>query len=200
MSDASRNGLILAGCALLWVVIFFRSALGLSAPDPRMSTISQAEVQQLARETLSELQLRSFAESREFCGVIYEDYEGELSVTRIIGGGGHSCAPAFLKRPGMLTLASFHTHGNYNPEYIGEFPSPTDLEADIAGEIDGYVSTPGGRFWRVDGQARAAELICDEGCLAKDPNYVSCAAAAPQKQRYTLEELVGRIERGNGPC
>lgn len=60
---------------------------------------------------------------------------------------------------------------------------------DIDEEIDGYISTPGGRFWFVDSSEELAAQICGEHCLTSDPRYrpeIDYDVA----ETYTLKELM----------
>ena len=57
--------------------------------------------------------------------------------------------------------------------------------------IDGYVSTPGGRVWRVEPDVQAALLICGQGCVAVDPNY-DFADDFGIRNRYTVAQLQAR--------
>ncbi|MEL6876664.1 MAG: DUF4329 domain-containing protein [Pseudomonadota bacterium] len=186
MSDGQRNALILAVCAAAWIIIFMRSATG--EPERRDPTISPAEVQSFAKEKLNELQQQSFAQGKEFCALIYEDSSGVLQITPALAGSGHSCATMYVIEHDMLPLANLHTHGQYDTNFIGEAPSAQDLAVSAAERVDGYVSTPGGRFWFVDWETETTEQICGEGCLYQDPNYEKCAAFQPA-QTYTLLQL-----------
>ena len=59
------------------------------------------------------------------------------------------------------------------------------MGADFEEGTNGYVSTPGGRLWFVDGRAREASLICGPRCLTQDPFYVPDRSV---ETSYTLEE------------
>ena len=62
---------------------------------------------------------------------------------------------------------------------------------DFSFGIDGYVSTPGGRVWRVELDERAALLICGQGCVEVDPNY-RYSDDFGIRSRYTVQELRAR--------
>ena len=154
------------------------------APPPAAPATS-SNVQTYARGVLNSLAGPSFTEEIEFCGYIFEDDNGDLAHT-IAAGSLDFCdygsAPA-------TTVASYHTHGNYEPNYDSEIPSVDDLEGSIDIGYDDYLGTPGGRFWinRADG---VSELICGAGCLKSDPNYLP-DPTLPVDNRYTLRDLEG---------
>ena len=168
---------VLAGCA---------PDLSTVPVPPRPVPQTSAEII-FARTTLTALQGPSFQENREFCGLIGIDALGNRVATPPVLGAKASCLPP-ADAPGLTLIASYHTHGGYTPEFETEIPSYQDLRTDIEDGIDGYVSTPGGRFWFVDARAREVRLICGPACLATDPRFVE-DPALPVKPRYTLQEL-----------
>ncbi len=121
---------------------------------------------------LSELQTRSFAENREFCGYVGLDRQGALMATPVAAGSEASCPLPFVPRD-MTLLASFHTHGTYSPWYASEWPTTQDMATDASDSIDGYISTPGGRLWHVDTDTMTVRQLCGRGCLPQDPDYVA---------------------------
>ncbi len=121
---------------------------------------------------LSDLQRRSFAENREFCGYIGLDRRGALMATPVAAGSEASCTHPFVP-PDMILLASFHTHGTYSPWYASEWPTTQDMATDASDRIDGYISTPGGRLWHVDTDTMTVRQLCGRGCLPQDPGYVA---------------------------
>jgi hypothetical protein len=123
-----------------------------------------------ARQILTELQHRSFAGQREYCGYLGLDPQGRLIATPFSPGAEASC-PLPRVPPGMTVLASFHTHGAYSPWFASEWPTTQDMATDAADGIDGYISTPGGRLWYVDSDRMTVRLICGPGCLPQDPDY-----------------------------
>ena len=179
-------------CAVAFVVIVARAYMNVKGTDGLVPVVPQAQVQALAREQLDALQTPSFRGDQELCGIIYETSEGELGVSRPREGDVASCDLAYFDEPGMVPVASFHTHGKHSRNYDGEVPSLVDIESDIASGIDGYVSTPGGRLWHIDHRAREAKLACGPGCLTQDPSYVPCEADIIQR-RYTVETLDQRF-------
>ena len=188
MGDAKKTGIILAACAAAWVLIFLRSATGDGTSERREATVSQAEVQAFAKAELNKLQTRSFEEGAEFCAMVFENYSGELDISRTLKGSNHSCASLYVIEPGMLPLAGLHTHGEFDTAYVGETPSAQDVMVSASERVDGYVSTPGGRFWKIDWRSETAELICGERCLEQDPDFDRCEAFTPAES-YTLKDL-----------
>lgn len=136
---------------------------------------------------LRDLQIQSFAANAEFCGYIGLDPGGNLMSSPINQGDEASC-PLPIVPPQMTMLASFHTHGTYSPYYASEFPTTTDMLTDAADNIDGYISTPGGRLWYVDTDTMTARQLCGRGCLPQDPNYVA-DDDGPVRQMFTLADL-----------
>lgn len=196
----SRNTtIILALCALAWAVIVLRAYTNVKDADDFVITVSQDEVQAFARTQLNALQQQSFAEDIELCGIIFERSDGSLGSSPPRPGDEASCGIAYFDEPGMRPVASFHTHAAHNEKYDSEVPSLLDLESDVASGMDGYVATPGGRFWRVNAQAEEAIQICGPGCLAQDPQYKPCPALAPEPH-YSRADLVARMEGAFAGC
>ncbi|MDD9716968.1 DUF4329 domain-containing protein [Dinoroseobacter sp. PD6] len=137
---------------------------------------------------LAALQARSFRWDREYCGYIGYTAEGELVASRARRGTADSCLPPWPRR--FDPVASYHTHGGYDPEAWSEIPSDIDMASDAADGIDGYVATPGGRLWYIDGSERMARQICGVGCLPMDADF------APESditvaESYSYEDLLG---------
>ncbi|UIP05898.1 DUF4329 domain-containing protein [Erythrobacter sp. SDW2] len=193
MRGAPSHTLVLALCALAWVGIVINSAIYArenphSGRDP---VASDSEIAAFARTALEDVQQRSFAERKEYCGLILEDDAGNLAVSAVFEGYEAECQLPWLSPMGQYPVATFHTHGAYNFDYDSEVPSTVDMEADIGEQIDGFVATPGGRLWKIDWEDEVAVQLCGEGCLATDPRY----RPEPQggiAQRYTLPELQQR--------
>lgn len=196
----TRNtAMILVLCAIAWVVIVIRIAQHEPAYEPRAITSAREDVQEFARQQLQSLQRRSFSEGREFCGVIVEDAGGKLSTLDVAEGDIANCQYDYQGQVGITPVASFHTHGGASIQYDDEAPSLQDLQSDISSRMDGYLATPGGRFWRIDWQSQTANLICGEGCLAQDPNYRSCPAHEPAAQ-YDIKRLQKRFRNTPSSC
>ena len=151
--------------------------------------IAGADVKEraFARDILGGLQAQSFKENREFCGYIGRTAKGHLTATSARRGEAASCVIA-PPPPGLQVTASYHTHAGFDPFTYGEVPSSDDLLADMHRGINGYISTPGGRFWFVNGRAGVARMICGAGCLRSDPGFDS-GQVDPVARRYTLKEI-----------
>lgn len=167
----------------LWI---FCCALALAVP---VSAQSREEMD-LARETLRGLQAQSIQGNREFCGVIGRDGAGRLVLSTVARGARARCrypkAP-----PGTKVVATFHTHGAFLERFDNEVPSALDVLADMATGTNGYISTPGGRLWLVNGRTGDVRLICGPKCLPWDPRYVP-GLAGPVAGKYTLDQLKRR--------
>jgi hypothetical protein len=87
-----------------------------------------------------------------------------------------------------LIIASYHTHGAFEYDTPAEFPSLSDVEADAYEGINGYVSTPGGRLWYVNGVNLTVEQICGVGCMVQDPNF-EAGLDGQIKKSYSIDEL-----------
>lgn len=140
---------------------------------PRVATLeSSASGDELAFVTqlLSEMQIQSYRTGRETCGYVGRDPSGRMVATPVITGDVASCMlPQFP--PGMMPVASVHTHGTYDPAYESEFPTVQDMLTDRSDQIDGYIGTPGGRMWYVDTDTMTVRQLCGRGCLPQDPGY-----------------------------
>ena len=148
------------------------------------------DVDTFVKTVLDGLQPISIAESREYCGYIYETDDGGLATTPITRGGEDFCD---LPEPDDTTLASFHTHGGFSDKYDNEVPSIDDVTGDFDAGIDGYVATPGGRVWLIDYEAQIIRQICTALCITSDPdNDPEDAGFVPQS--FTLPELRTRLE------
>ena len=186
-------------CAVAFVVIVARAFLNVKGPEDFVFTVPQQEVQAYAKQQLGALQQRSFASDKELCAIIFEDSDGNLGTTPIREGDVASCDITFFDEPGMGPIASFHTHGSFDRNYDSEVPSDIDIESDIASGSDGYVSTPGGRFWRIDAAAQKAIQICGEGCLEQDPDFKPCPPGAIAEE-YSRAELNARARQTVSAC
>ena len=63
-------------------------------------------------------------------------------------------------------------------------------KADEAEGIDGYTSTPGGRFWYVDGTELVVSQICGVGCMIQDSNF-EVGLDGCIEVSYSIEEMRG---------
>ncbi|MEP3655453.1 MAG: DUF4329 domain-containing protein [Litorimonas sp.] len=156
-------------------------------PYERPQPKTEAEVQ-FIKSVLDGLQTQSFRSAREYCGMLVLDVDGNFNVTEIQKGRASSCKPP-PSDESSIEIASFHTHGAFSVDHDSEVPSSDDMEADYLEGNDGYVATPGGRVWYINGANMTAVLICGEGCIQADPNYVSENLPLKIGQPYTIEDL-----------
>lgn len=115
------------------------------------------------------------------------DATGALIVSKPRKGWRASCRPRDPRRA-VDVIATLHTHGSHSPRYDSEVPSSNDLLGDMEGGLLGFVSTPGGRLWRLDGPAGTGALVCGAGCLPSDPDY-DADDHDPVPARITLDIL-----------
>jgi hypothetical protein len=144
--------------------------LALLAP-PWGAAAQTAEELAFARGYLAALQERSFRSGREYCGFFGYDRTGRMVAVKPRPGGAATCT-AYWPHARIRVFASYHTHGVWDRYSDGEVPSVEDLESDMEDAIHGYVSTPGGRFWFIDGTKGTARQVCGPGCLPTDPGFV----------------------------
>lgn len=158
-----------------------------TATPQRAPTPPDLTERAMATAILTDLQWQSFAENREFCGYIVRDRTETLRIGPISRGVEASCP--LPQVPASLDLvASFHTHSTYSPYFQSEFPTVQDMLTDVETGINGFISTPGGRLWYVDGAALVVTQLCGRGCLPQDPNY-DPRDDGDVRQIYTLDEL-----------
>ncbi|WP_299772299.1 DUF4329 domain-containing protein [uncultured Tateyamaria sp.] len=157
------------------------------APRPQPQT--EAEIA-FAADLFNGLQAQSIDEGREYCGLIGVDASGSYVATTARRGGTSTCLPPLSAGSNITVLASYHTHGAYDPEYLTEIPSYDDIRTDIEDGTDGYVATPGGRLWYVDARAQEARLVCGARCLVSDAEFEE-DPAFPVRPRYSLQDLSG---------
>ena len=192
MGDMSSNRLIYALCAVAFATVVF-SLLTRGRPPARERVVSTEQLTSYARATLAEIQPRSIANNQEYCGVIFEDEEGNLQTSKIYAGERAACALDWGVPLGYYVVASFHSHGGFDTQYASEIPSSLDLATDIDARIDGFVGTPGGRIWHNRWQNEATELACGEACLPVDPRYEAFKRTSGQRlniaRRYSMDEL-----------
>ena len=164
------------------------------APDPasiemapRTQPQTQGEIAFVSR-VFNDIQPQSIAEEREFCGLIGVDASGNFVATEPVRGRKSSCLPPDPRFADFEVLASWHTHGAWDPDFLTEVPSFDDMRTDIEDGTDGYIATPGGRFWYVDARNQIARQICGRGCLIPDPGYRP-DPTFPVRDTYTLDDL-----------
>lgn len=199
MRVPAAQPIVFAVCVIAWAVVVARGIDNVKGPDALVPTVPQSQVQSFAREQLDSLQARSFSDDLELCGIVFETSDGELGASRPAAGDTASCDINVFDEPGMIPVASFHTHGRHSRMYDGEVPSLIDIQSDVASGIDGYVATPGGRFWHIDHRRAEAQLICGPACLTQDPAYQPCAGDRIERI-YTFETLSERFSGAGLSC
>lgn len=144
----------------------------------------------LATALFTMLQPRSVGRDTEFCGYLYRDAAGWLRTTGPVTGRAETCAAPWPRHG--TPVASWHTHAGYDVDMWNEVPSARDLQADAFEGVDGWVATPGGRLWHVDGAAMVAVLVCGPFCLPADPDY-DAQATGDVGRRYSLDDLLDKF-------
>ena len=137
----------------------------LPAPNPG----NPAEVTLIMAE-LDALQSRSIGENREYCGYLGITSAGEYAISPAKRGSNDGCM-SDSPPDDLRVIASYHTHAAYSYDYDSEVPSVDDVEGDIYEEVNGYLSTPGGRVWFIDYRAQKAIMLCDTYCITADPSF-----------------------------
>ena len=140
-----------------------------------------------AKEYLGKLQERSFRNHREYCGFFGYDANDQIVAAKPRSGEAASCTSYFPNKR-IRVFASYHTHGGWDEGSDGEIPSVLDVEGDMENETDGFVSTPGGRLWHIDGETGVSRQVCGRGCLPMDPSFQREPIGSVPK-RITLERL-----------
>lgn len=149
---------------------------------------TQEEIAFVSR-LFNDIQPVSIADKREYCGLIGMGSDGQFVATKPRRGKSASCLPPSPKWQSIQIIASYHTHGAADLDYFTEIPSFDDMRTDIEDDTDGYIATPGGRFWYVDARARVARQLCGIGCITSDPAHVEDPDMIVQ-QTYTLQDLL----------
>ncbi|MFK7753659.1 MAG: DUF4329 domain-containing protein [Sedimentitalea sp.] len=153
-----------------------------SAQDPGLDAY--------ARALLAQLQPISIAAQREYCGMIGVRADGTLVASKPHRGSRNGCRPRRPRRVDAV-IASYHTHGAYDFDADSEVPSVRDVITDMDAGLTGYVSTPGGRLWHIDGQTGDSRQLCGIGCLPSDPGFLALDWG-PVRPSYSLEDLEQR--------
>lgn len=139
---------------------------------------------------LDELQPESIARNSEICGYFGQTQDGVLVATLPVVGGSHACELDWPED--LIVIASYHTHSAWDPDSDSEVPSTDDMAGDMSDGIDGYIATPGGRVWRIEGPEGVARLLCGPGCVTRDRDWKPGEQVAPV---YTFEALEVRENR-----
>lgn len=141
-------------------------------------------------ESMNQLSVRF---NREVCGFILQDADGNFTSTKVSWGGEASCASLPLEA-GQRAVSSWHTHAAWGLGYDGEVPSIQDIEGDMRFGVNGWVATPGGRLWYVNGTTGTMVQACGRDCLPMDPNFYP-EEHGPVSETYTLDGLYTRFGR-----
>ena len=168
------------------VIAAFAAALIQLAPNS--AAAQDAAELAAARAVLLQLQPRSFAENLEYCGYVGRMPDGRLTATEVSRGDSWGCLSRGDESRFVEIVASFHTHAGFDTAADSEVPSTDDVRGDMAEGTNGYVATPGGRLWYIDGVRGVATQVCGLGCMGQDPSFVA-GDSGPIAQRYTLQEL-----------
>jgi len=153
---------------------------------------AQSETEaELVQAMFRSINAQSITYDREVCGHILRGPDGRLEVGKVSWGGPASCAmtpPA----AGYQVVSSWHTHAAWAEGYDNELPSLIDVEGDMSQGIDGWLATPGGRLWYINGQTGEIHQYCGAECLPFDPD-AQMDARGPVDKHYTLSELRARF-------
>lgn len=144
-----------------------------------------------ARAVLLQLQPRSFAENLEYCGYVGRMPDGRLTATEVTRGDAWGCLSRADESRFVEVVASFHTHAAFSRDADSEVPSSSDVVGDREEGVNGYVATPGGRLWFIDGRRGVATQICGPGCMGQDPDFIP-GDAGPIAPSYSLQQLRAR--------
>lgn len=171
-------------------LILLTIVLGLLA-SPLVTPVAAQTAEELAlvKRVFDDLQQRSFVRNAEYCGYIGYDRRDRLIASDITPGDLSGCSPDWPEGDDIEPVASFHTHGGYDPDSWSEIPSVDDLLADESEGVDGWVATPGGRLWFLDTTQMTARQMCGLGCLRQDRGFQRETRIIVD-EFYTLEELI----------
>lgn len=173
------------------IAAVFMAAIVAIAPIP--STAQSAQETAFVMGLMESMNTLSIRFNREVCGYVLRHANGAYSSTKVSWGGPASCASLPVE-DGFVVASSWHTHAAWDPAYDGEVPSIQDVEGDMRMGVNGWVSTPGGRLWFVDGQTGSIRQICGRGCLPVDENF-GAEDFGPVSESYTLDGLYARFGR-----
>lgn len=178
----------------VFLILTLGSLIAACATVPAKPESELSEEKLVAKQLLTDLQAPSFRENSEFCGMLLRDENGTIVRTEHFKGTKDRCRVAHIPDVGRV-VASYHTHGSFLQGYDNEVPSVQDLEEEMEWRIDGFVATPGGRLWHVDGRAGTVNLLCGQGCLPVDPLYQDqTAAIGPIRAKYDFKALLRRSQ------
>jgi hypothetical protein len=169
------------------------AVVSLAALMPMQAPAQGAQETAFVMGLMESMNALSVRFNREVCGYILRHPNGAYSSTKVSWGGHASCA-SLPVRDGMDVVSSWHTHAAWARSYDGEVPSIQDVEGDMRLGVNGWVGTPGGRLWFVDGQSGTMRQVCGRSCLPVDPGFVP-EEHGPVGETYTLDGLYARFGR-----
>ena len=158
---------------------------------PGVAVAQDAAEMAAARGVLLQLQPRSFAENLEYCGYIGRMPDGRLMASEVTRGDAWGCLSRGNESRFVQIVASFHAHAGFDRAADSEVPSTDDVRGDMQEGVNGYVATPGGRLWYIDGRRGVATQVCGLGCMGQDPSFIP-GDSGPIAQTYTLQQLQQR--------
>jgi hypothetical protein len=126
------------------------AAVALSSGSSSTDTLVRSPTQHAAaRRVLNEINPVSVKQNLEYGGYVFRNPDGSYSSTTPIKGQAASILlplPRDIVAPGSVGTATYHTHAAFDPRYDNENFSPSDIAADVAFGLDGYLGTPAGAF------------------------------------------------------
>ena len=181
------------------LVLIILVSLGLSSPASAQSRSDVAdEIDKFVLALFDQIQPKSIEENREYCGLIGFNHSDLLVATGPFPGTTDRCDPGQGDED-IEVIASYHTHGGFDPEADSEVPSVDDLTADFEEGIDGYVATPGGRVWLNLVEEKLTYQLCGRNCVVADPTAKPCPGFPPLVE-YTIPTLKEREAKDPTAC
>lgn len=149
-------------------------------PKPKIERDSDESVfvpspgtEMIAFDVLKRLNTASISDSVEICTYIVRAPNAEIGILEPKVGVVDQCVTPIVRKP-LQIIALLHTHGSVSDKWETEIPSILDVRAIEADMVDGYLSTPGGRFWHMDIEERETRMLCGpSNCLSKDDAYIA---------------------------
>ena len=175
-------------------------AAPVKAEDP-WDSLTFEKLDQVAEAALDNAQSLSLKHNREYCGYIAFDGADRLRFTAPLKGSVETCTPPEVPYSWEL-IASYHTHGALDPnepDVSYELPSGDDLRGDMEEGVDGYLATPGGRFWFIDTQDEVVIMLGDVGYFEPDKLFEQDTECGPWAE-HTFEEIFVMEEEEISPC
>jgi len=175
-------------------------AASAQAEDP-WDSLTFEKLDQVAEAALDNAQSLSLKHNREYCGYIAFDGADRLRFTAPLKGSVETCTPPDVPYSWEL-IASYHTHGALDPnepDVSYELPSGDDLRGDMDEGVDGYLATPGGRFWFIDTLDEVVIMLGGVGYFEPDRHFEQDQECGPWAE-HTFEEIFLMEEEEIGPC